>query len=323
MLISVIVPVYNVENYLRHCVQSITSQAYKKLEVLLVDDGSTDRSGQICDELALQDSRIRVFHKENGGVSSARNLGIENASGDYICFVDSDDWLDTDYFDKAVPVLKKERPVLLMNNYVRDDGKGHVSCEFPCSSILRFSAAEAFWEMANGSHLGWEPFASFYEAIGCKKVRFDSRVVFGEDLLFRFQFTQENDGLYVYQYLPAYHYFSRMNSAVNSYAVYKKADDLAVLEQIMEETNERTRRLLFCKQYVPRLAYRCVMGYQSDDSRDLAVADKLRGMIWHSLLQFYWDDALSTFLKLQLTICLLPKFMIRILWRMYRILKKH
>lgn len=107
--------------------------------------------------------------------------------------------------------------------------------------------------MVNGSQLGWEPFASFYEAIGCKRIKFDSHIVFGEDLLFRFQFTKGNKGLYIYQYLPKYHYFTRMDSAVNSYAIYRKVDDLKVLERVMIETSIRTKRLLLYKEYVPRL----------------------------------------------------------------------
>lgn len=99
MLISVIVPVYNVENYLCKCVDSIINQTYNNLEIILVDDGSTDGSASICDEYVLKDSRVKVIHKENGGVSSARNIGIAEASGEYICFVDSDDWLELDYFE--------------------------------------------------------------------------------------------------------------------------------------------------------------------------------------------------------------------------------
>lgn len=91
MLISVIVPVYNTEHYLSVCIDSILSQTYADIELLLVDDGSTDGSGTICDEYAAKDNRIRVFHKENGGVSSARNLGLDQAQGEYIHFVDSDD----------------------------------------------------------------------------------------------------------------------------------------------------------------------------------------------------------------------------------------
>ena len=93
-LISVIVPVYNVENYLPRCLDSIINQTYTNLEILLVDDGATDNSGKLCDEYAQKDNRIRVFHKENGGVSSARNMGLDNATGEYIAFVDSDDYID-------------------------------------------------------------------------------------------------------------------------------------------------------------------------------------------------------------------------------------
>ena len=118
LLLSVIVPVYNVEKYLNRCVASICGQTYRAIEVILVDDGSGDGSGRICDEWAKKDARVRVLHVENGGVSRARNLGMEAARGDYICFVDSDDWLDLDYFAAAVPVLEKERPKLLLNNYV-------------------------------------------------------------------------------------------------------------------------------------------------------------------------------------------------------------
>ncbi len=92
-LISVIVPVYNVEKYLDKCINSIVNQTYKNLEIILVDDGSTDNSGKMCDDFAKQDSRIRVFHKENGGQCTARNLALDNAEGDYIAFVDSDDFI--------------------------------------------------------------------------------------------------------------------------------------------------------------------------------------------------------------------------------------
>ena len=101
-LISVIVPVYNILEYLPRCVESITSQTWRNLEVILVDDGSTDGTGALCDELALSDPRIKVFHKENGGSSSARNLGIEKACGDYLGFVDSDDYIEPDMYERLV-----------------------------------------------------------------------------------------------------------------------------------------------------------------------------------------------------------------------------
>ncbi|WP_298463161.1 glycosyltransferase family A protein [uncultured Mitsuokella sp.] len=322
MLISVIVPVYNVEKYLQRCVESIMSQTYKMIEILLVDDGSSDRSGQICDDLALLDKRIRVFHKENGGVSSARNLGIEQASGEYICFVDSDDWLDTDYFEKAASFLIKERPILLINNYLKDDAKGSVFCKFPSSPSLYFTAADAFFEMVNNSHFGWEPIASFYEGAACKRVRFDSNIVFGEDLLFRFQFTQLNKGIYIYQYLPKYHYFTRMDSAVNSYAIHKKVDALKVFEQVISETDKRTKTLLLCKEYMPRLIHDCIFGIQSIDCRDVAVAKELQKKIRKNIWHFYKEEKVGLFMKVKLTICLFPQSIIKIVWKGYQRLKE-
>ena len=101
-LISVVVPVYNVEDVLHFCIDSILNQTYSDFELLLVDDGSTDKSGDICDQYARKDTRIRVFHKENGGVSSARNLGIDNANGEYICFIDSDDYVNSEFLDSLI-----------------------------------------------------------------------------------------------------------------------------------------------------------------------------------------------------------------------------
>lgn len=100
--VTIIVPVYNVEKYLTCCIGSILSQSFKDFELLLIDDGSSDLSGEICDDYVEKDARIRVFHKENGGVSSARNLGLENAQGEWICFIDSDDWVEVDFLKELI-----------------------------------------------------------------------------------------------------------------------------------------------------------------------------------------------------------------------------
>lgn len=100
--ISVIVPVYNVEKYLRRCIDSILAQAFTDFELLLIDDGSKDKSGEICDEYAVKDKRVRVFHKENGGVSSARNIGLDYSKGGYVGFVDADDWLEVNYLQNLI-----------------------------------------------------------------------------------------------------------------------------------------------------------------------------------------------------------------------------
>ena len=105
-MISVIVPIYNVEQYLEQCLDSIISQTYSQLEIILVDDGSTDSSGQICDKYARKDERIVVIHKTNGGLSDARNAGISVATGEYISFIDSDDYIATDMYNKMIKIFK-------------------------------------------------------------------------------------------------------------------------------------------------------------------------------------------------------------------------
>ena len=97
-LISVIVPVFNVEDYLTKCIESILNQSYGEIELLLIDDGSTDKSGKICDDYSSHDPRVKVFHCKNGGVSRARNIGLKNCCGHYVSFVDADDWIDRDLF---------------------------------------------------------------------------------------------------------------------------------------------------------------------------------------------------------------------------------
>ena len=118
-LISIIVPVYNVENYLPHCLESVLSQTFRDIEILLINDGSTDNSGKICDEYASKDTRIRVFHKEKGGVSSARNMGLDMAIGEWITFVDADDWIDSNMYEELYKeAMKSHSDIVLCDFYL-------------------------------------------------------------------------------------------------------------------------------------------------------------------------------------------------------------
>ena len=136
--ISVIVPVYNVEKYLTQCIESILSQTYQEFELLLIDDGSEDNSGSICDHYSNIDSRVHVFHKENGGVSSARNMGIEHAKGEWVCFVDSDDWIDKGTFEYITGLWKGAD--FLQFGYRRTGGTASEYSYVP-SKVLRYSTS--------------------------------------------------------------------------------------------------------------------------------------------------------------------------------------
>lgn len=135
-LISIIIPIYNVEKYLTECLQSLLAQTYKNLEIILVDDGSPDNCGKICDKYAKKDSRIKVLHKKNGGLSDARNNGINIATGKYICFIDSDDYVDKCFIEKLYRNMKKDNVKLIQCNILRVDEKcnilkkvGYDTCE--------------------------------------------------------------------------------------------------------------------------------------------------------------------------------------------------
>lgn len=118
--VSIIVPVYRTKEYLDQCVQSLRSQSYSNLEIILVDDGSPDECPALCDAYAVQDERIRVIHKENGGLSSAREAGIQNASGDYIMVVDSDDWIELDTVASCIEVAQRDNIGCVMFGYTRE-----------------------------------------------------------------------------------------------------------------------------------------------------------------------------------------------------------
>lgn len=136
-LISVIVPIYKVEPYLRRCLDSIVNQTYTNLEIILVDDGSPDGCPAISDEYAAKDSRIIVIHKENGGLSDARNAGLDICKGEYISFVDSDDWVEPDYIELLFNAIKAEQNSISVCNHIQFDKKGTVySSEFLEKEVL-------------------------------------------------------------------------------------------------------------------------------------------------------------------------------------------
>lgn len=124
--ISVIVPVYNTKKYLQRCADSLTNQSYGNIEIILVDDGSTDGSGDLCDELGRKDFRIKIIHKKNGGLISAWKAGVESSTGKYLCFVDSDDWVDTDMVSGMAAFLTGSEREIISSDYVieRDHGSG-------------------------------------------------------------------------------------------------------------------------------------------------------------------------------------------------------
>ncbi len=143
-MISIIVPVYKVEPYLRQCVDSILNQTYSDLEVLLIDDGSPDKCGEICDEYAAADSRVRVIHKLNGGISSARNAGLDAATGEYIGFVDSDDWIEPRMFEVLLNALTEADADISICDYWLEYASGReIACGFTDRTLCGYEVTSA------------------------------------------------------------------------------------------------------------------------------------------------------------------------------------
>lgn len=169
-LISIIVPCYNVENYLDKCVESLVRQTYTNLEIILVDDGAKDRTPQICDDWARQDSRIKVIHKENGGLVSARNAGYEAATGDWQMYIDGDDWIDRDTCEKLLMSLEDKEDVdIIFWKYVQELGDQSIrgKSEWNCKDIEHIYAGEECIELARHTLIYKSGIATAY----CKLIR--------------------------------------------------------------------------------------------------------------------------------------------------------
>lgn len=142
-MVSVVLPIYNVEKYLDRCIKSVVNQTYPNLEIILVDDGSPDRCPEICEAWANRDSRIKVIHKQNAGLGMARNTGIENATGEYICFVDSDDYIASDTIETCFTTAEKEKADIVTFGFCTVNAIGQTSaCMVPCTTQPIYSEKE-------------------------------------------------------------------------------------------------------------------------------------------------------------------------------------
>lgn len=190
-LISIIVPVYKVEKYIGECIDSILGQTYENFELILVDDGSPDNSSKICDKYAAKDERIKVIHKENGGVSSARNVGLDNAKGEYITFIDSDDMVDDQYLELMYRKIIETNADMCFCHFDRFDENKFVEYieNIPEDLIVDFydSRFKEFinnFFSLNGKLIGTASWRILYRSATAKKVAFNEKLKIGEDLIY-------------------------------------------------------------------------------------------------------------------------------------------
>lgn len=214
-LVSIIVPVYNVEKYIHKCIDSIINQTYTNLEIILVDDGSPDNCGKICDEYAKKDKRIKVIHKENGGVSSARNIGIKLSKGQWISFIDSDDWIENRYFEIMIKQAKKQYVDIVLCTYNRVS-KNNVEKINIIKKDKLFNAREYLINSLNPQTGFGFCHMKLIKKECIKDIRFNSNLVVGEDALFNIQLSNNiSKAFFIKETL--YNYRNNSNSAVKRY----------------------------------------------------------------------------------------------------------
>ena len=228
--ISIVIPVYNVENCLSYCVESLRQQTYKNIEIILVDDGSTDSSGEICDQYAREDNRIKVLHIENGGLSNARNTGVKESSTDWIVFIDSDDYYDHRAIEYLVELRDKYRvdlvatPVIEVRNYENSDFLGDFREKYSGKLDRRTALEQMFYGNYVGTHSG----GKLYKKEILLRFPYPNGMLY-EDLSLAYEHIASCENIAV-SALNLYKYYRRPGSIVNS----KYSDRLLDFYKAME-----------------------------------------------------------------------------------------
>lgn len=236
-LISVIIPVYQVEKYLSRCLDSVINQTYKNLEIILVDDGSTDASGDICDEYAKKDDRIKVIHKENGGLSSARNVGLDIMQGEYVAFVDSDDWIAPDMYEYLYQIMQDTGVDISVCYYKRTSGaEGKANKKKEQIKILEHDEIDNFFYRLNGEPSFYSVWNRLYRKSVVKFIRFwDGKI--NEDVLYTYEAYKSANSLAVSNQIK-YYYFMNNKGLTRSGLSAKDFSLLEVWDRIVKDTEK-------------------------------------------------------------------------------------
>lgn len=233
-LITIIIPVYNVEKYLKKCLDSIINQTYKNLEIILIDDGSIDNSPKICDEYAIKDKRIKVIHKRNAGVSSARNDGLNKATGQYLIFVDSDDYIELNMVEKIYNNTKKYNTDLYLFNYYTIENKVKRKGSTLKTPSKNLTKKEFYNYLFSNQYYCGYICNKLFKTSTIGKIRFQKDVHLLEDLLFISQ-VAENCNNFYYDYDEyLYNYVIREESALNSKFNLKQLSSITVRDKVMK-----------------------------------------------------------------------------------------
>ena len=228
--ISIIVPVYNVERYLVDCIESIRNQSLTDIEIILVDDGSLDNSGAICDDYALKDDRIKVIHKKNGGLSSARNAGLEVAIGEYIGFVDSDDWVDSEMYGFLYKNAVEKNAEIVACNIAKMGPDGQFENFDKGSKDILFSRTEGMEELIRNQQLTFSSCNKIYKRKLFMDCRYDEAIIL-EDMNISYRLLNQANNIF-YTARPMYVYRYNDSSILRKKFNKKRLDEYTVVDRM-------------------------------------------------------------------------------------------
>lgn len=259
--ISIIIPAYNIEQYLERCLKSVQNQNYGNLQVIVVDDGSTDRTGKIADFFAKNDKRFLVIHKRNGGVSAARKAGLEKAEGDYIGFVDGDDYIEPEMYEKLMGLAVEHDADIAHCGYqmVFPD---RVDLYHGTKQLKLQDTYTGVKDLLEGILIEPGLGNKIYRHNLFENIEYNEDIVINEDLLLNyFLFHRSEKAVFID--VPYYHYMVRKNSATTSeWNEHKLRDPLYVLEIMYERENEKELRKIIINRYIYQMVR--VIIFQSD-----------------------------------------------------------
>lgn len=282
-LISVVIPVFNVAEYLPRCIDSIINQTYKQLEIILIDDGSTDNSPEICDSYVQKDKRIKLLSKKNGGQGSARNLGISVCNGDFVTFVDSDDWLVSDIYAHCVDIITKNSPDIISFNCIETNGKTQIDEEsnFKLESVYKDEILNDYLYRGQTERAPFTVWRKVYKKELIKNIMFDEDKI-NEDIVFNFKALSKANFL-IHTSKIGYYYYQGNKSTTRNGLKQRDFDLLYASEQLKElaklEKNKEVYYLARVKEarsYFSLLAKIAMYGFEDETLNQKEVIKSLK-----------------------------------------------
>jgi len=261
-LISIIVPVYNTEDHLNRCIESLIGQTYTNIEIILVDDGSTDTSPNICDNYKINDNRVKVIHQNNKGASSARNIGIRIASGKYITFVDSDDFVENYHIDSLVRGINDFDADFVITRYSKNELIKKSNGE-----SLSISRKDALMRMMLNEGFDCSVCCKLMPTSVAKTVMFDESLKIAEDLKFNY-WVIKNSNRIVYRNIETYHYLLSAHGQVSSLSD-EKISNLSLFEDLLKsETNTEIKESIASK-YISTAFHLLSVGKENANNKQI------------------------------------------------------